>query len=121
MKTFAHPGHSSPKSACSEPQAPFRKVIVYVINTMQYKYNPNHKYIIINYNIRKILIYNIHTMTFLNGAFVSRQILRALFGLPMSRHGRPRGIFVMIARDFQIISKLLFSTVFVWVDFYTEM
>ena len=49
----------SPKSArkiCREPQAPFMKVIVYII---------------------------IYRMTFMNGACGSRQILHALFGLPM--------------------------------------
>ena len=37
------------------------------------------------------------------------------------RYSRPRGIFVTIARDFQIILKLEILTLtldFVWVDFY---
>ena len=40
------------------------------------------------------------------------------------RYGRPRGIFVTIARDFQIILKLELSTLtldFVWVDFHIEI
>ena len=38
------------------------------------------------------------------------------------RYGRPRGIFVRIARDFQIILKLEDLTLdFMWVDFYIEI
>ena len=43
--------------------------------------------------------------------------------IPSHRYGRPRGIFVTIARDFQIILKLELSSLtldFVWVDFYIK-
>ena len=43
---------------------------------------------------------------------------------PPPWYGCPRGIFVTIARDFQITLKLELSTLtldFVWVDFYTEI
>ena len=43
---------------------------------------------------------------------------------PLSWYSLPRGIFVIIARDFQIILKLELSNLtldFVWVDFYIEI
>ena len=43
---------------------------------------------------------------------------------PPAPYGRPRGIFVTIARDFQIILKLellILALDFMWVDFYIKI